>query len=69
MAKKYEKQSIDRFTFISEGYIHKMKSNNIKTIGQLTKHTKSDLRKIGLQNYAINKIDIELQLLGLVLKN
>ena len=66
---KYEKQSIDRFTFIKEKYLTQMKNNNIKTLGQLSKQTKTDLRNLGFGNFEINKIDIELQLLGLGLKS
>ena len=34
----------------------------------LSNNSKSDLRKLGFENFEINKIDIELQLLGLGLK-
>ena len=40
-----------------------MKNNNIKTLGQLSKHTRTDLKKLGFENFEINKIDIELHLL------
>ena len=66
---KYDKQSIDRFTFIKEENLTQMKNNNIKTLGQLSKQTKTDLRNLGFENFEINKIDIELQLLGLGLKS
>lgn len=69
METKYEKQFIDRFTFIEEEKLTQMKNNNIKTLGQLSKHTRTDLKKIGFENFEINKIDIELQLLGLGLKS
>ena len=36
---KYEKQSIDRFTFISEENLAQMKNNNINTLGELSKYT------------------------------
>ena len=39
---KYEKQSIDKFTFISDGNLKQMKNNNIRTFGELYKHTKLD---------------------------
>ena len=55
METKYEKQFIDRFTFIEEEKLTQMKNNNIKTLG--------------FESPEINKIDIELQLLGLGLKN
>lgn len=69
MEEKYEKQSIDRFIFLSEENVKKLKINNIKTLGQLSGKSRSDLKKIEFENYEINKIDFELQLLGLGLKN
>lgn len=69
METKYEKQFIDRFTFIEEEKLTQMKNNNIKTLGQLSKHTRTDLKNLGFESPEINKIDIELQLLGLGLKN
>lgn len=69
METKYEKQSVERFIFISEENLTKMKKNNIKTLGQLSKKSRTDMKNLGFENYEINKIDIELQLLGLGLKN
>lgn len=69
METKYEKQSIDRFTFISEEMLNILKDNKIKTLGQLSKKTRTNLKDLGFQNFEISKIDIELQLLGLGLKN
>ena len=69
METKYEKQFIDRFTFIKEEKLTQMKNNNIKTLGQLSKHTRTDLKNLGFESPEINKIDIELQLLGLGLKS
>lgn len=66
--KGYSKQLIDRFDFISEEQIEILKQNNIKTLEQLSNNTRKDLKKIGFENFVINKIDIELQLLGLGLK-
>ncbi len=69
MEEKYTKQSIDRFLFIKENMLNILKSNNVKTLGQLSNKTRTDLRNYGFEHYEINKIDIELQLLGLGLKN
>ena len=66
---KYDKQSVDRFTFIKEEDLIQMKNNNIKTLGQLSKHTRTELKNLGFENFEINKIDLELQLLGLGLKD
>ena len=66
---KYDKQSIDRFLFISEGNLTKMKNNNIRTLGELSKHSASNLKNLGLQDENINMINKELGLLGMGLKN
>ena len=66
---KYEKQSVDRFLFVSEENLAQMKSNNIRTLGELAKHRASDLKNLGLQDDDINNIKGELGLLGLGLKN
>lgn len=65
---KYEKQSVDRFSFISEENLTLMKNNNIKTLGQLSKHTETELKKIGLNKDEINNMKSELNLLGMWLK-
>ena len=69
MESKYEKQSIDRFIFISEGNLTQMKNNNIRTLGELSKHSASDLKHMGIDEININQINSELNLLGLGLKN
>lgn len=66
---KYEKQSVDRFLFISEETLTQMKNNNISTLGELSKHSASDLRNLGLQDDDIKNLKSELGLLGLGLKN
>lgn len=68
MEEKYEKQSIHRFDFITEKNLETLEKNNIKTLGELSNKTRTDLKKYGFENYEINKIDIELQLLGMNLK-
>lgn len=69
MEEKYKKQSIERLEFISEEHLNKLKQDNVVTLGQLSNKTKSDLRNYGFENFEINKINIELQFLGLNLKN
>lgn len=66
---KYKKQSIERFDFISEEYLNKLKKENVKTLGQLANKTTTDLRNYGFENHEIKKINRELQFLGLNLKN
>ena len=65
---KYEKQNIERFTFLSDEKLDLLKDNKIKTLGQLSQNTRNDLRKIGFENFEIKKIEVELQLLGMALK-
>lgn len=60
-------QSIDRLD-VSDKVIATLKTNNIKTLGQLCRNTKTDLKGIDLLQIDINKIQIQLQLLGLNLK-
>lgn len=67
MENKYENQNVDGLD-ISCRIIDILKDNKIKKLSQLAKKSKSDLRELGLENQEINKIDIELQLLGLSLK-
>lgn len=66
---KFEKQSIDRFTFISEKHLNILKDNNIKTLGQLSNNTRTNLSNYGFENAQINEIDFELGKLGMGLKN
>ena len=66
---KYAKQSVDRFTFIKEEDLTQMKNNNIRTLGELSKHRVSDLKNIGIDEISINQINSDLNLLGLGLKN
>ena len=56
MEKKYEKQSIERFEFISEEHLNKLKQDNVVTLGQLSNKTRSDLKNYGFENSEINKI-------------
>ena len=65
MEEKYNKQSINRFDFIK---INTLKQNDVKTLGELANKTRTNLKEYGFENFEINKIDIELQLLGLNLK-
>lgn len=66
---KFEKQSIDRFTFICEKHLNILKDNNIKTLGQLSNITRTNLSNYGFENTQINEIDFELGKLGMGLKN
>ena len=67
MEEKMSKQKIERLD-ISDSAMNLLKENKITTIGQLCKKSKTDLRDIQLVQNDVNKIEIELQLLGLDLK-
>lgn len=45
-----------------------LRENDINVIGNLAKKRRTDLKRMGLDLSEINRIDIELQLLGLSLK-
>ena len=65
---KYIKQSIERLDIPVEK-IDILKGKKIKTLGDLCNYSKTDLKSFNLSSNEINKIQIELQLLGLKLKN
>ncbi len=68
MSDKYLTQSIDRFEFIKEDMLNVLKQDKVYTLGELSNKTRTDLKHYGFENFEINKIDIELQLLGLGLR-
>lgn len=64
---KYIKQNIDRLNIpVSE--INILKEHNIETLGALCKYSKTELKQFDILQDNINKIQVELQLLGLNLK-
>ena len=67
MEEKYKMQNIERLD-ISCKVIEQLKNNKITKIGQLCNKTKTNLREMKLMSNEINKIEVELQLLGLNLK-
>ena len=64
MSSKYLKQSIDRLDIPTKA-IDLLKKNGIEKIEQLCDKTKTYLKNLGLNSVEINKLEIELQLLGL----
>lgn len=68
MEDKIKDQSIDRLDINCKA-IEKLKEHKITTIKQLTKKSKTDLKKLELVAEEYNKIEVELELLGLCLKN
>ncbi len=67
MDNKLHNQSIERLD-ISSNIIETLKRNEIIIIKQLCGKTKTYLKNLGLTNDDANKVEIELQLLGLNLK-
>ena len=67
MEEKLKKQSINRLD-IPDRAIKTLENNGITMLGNLIDNSKSDLKKWGLEQFEINKINIELQLIGSNLK-
>lgn len=67
MDNKYLEQSIDRLDIPSK-IINLLKDNKIVKIKQLCNKTKTNLKDLGLNSIEIEKLMIELQLLGLNIK-
>lgn len=67
MDDKILKQSIDRLD-IRDKTLSILKENRINIIADLCKKSKTDLKKLDIVQAEINKIQIELQLLGLNIK-
>lgn len=68
MEEKLKKQSINRLD-IKDSIINVLNENRIDTLGNLCEHSKTELKNIGLLPNETNKIEVELQLMGLNLKN
>ena len=62
MEEKLKKQSINRLD-IPDRAIKILENNGITMLGNLIDNSKSDLKKWGLEQFEINKINIELQLI------
>ena len=67
MENKLINQNIERLD-IKDNIINILKNNNITKIGQLCKKSRSDLKNIGLEKFEIDKVSIELELNGLLLR-
>lgn len=64
---KYFKQFVDRLD-VNQKALDRLKENKITTLGELSSYKKSQLKDMGLVQNDINKIEVELELLGLTLK-
>lgn len=65
--KKILKQSVDRID-INVSILNLLKENGVLTISDLCHKSKIDLKNLTLSFEEINKIQVELQLMGLNLK-
>lgn len=68
MKEKILNENVDRLN-ISCKLIELLKQNKVTKISQLCNKTKTNLKNMNLTNTEISQIEIELQLLGLDLKN
>ena len=64
---KYFKQFVDRLD-VNQKALDTLKQNEITTLGELSSYKKSQLKDMALLQNEINKIEVELELLGLTLK-
>ena len=64
---KYFKQFVDRLD-VNQKALDTLKQNEITTLVELSSYKKSQLKDMGLLQNEINKIEVELELLGLTLK-
>jgi DNA-directed RNA polymerase alpha subunit len=68
MEQKISNQRIDRLD-INDNILNVLKENEITTLGNLCSKSKTDLKNIGLLPNESNKVEVELQLMGLNLRN
>lgn len=68
MENKIREQSIDRLD-VSCKTIEILKKNKITLIKQLSRKLKTDLKNLGLTANECNKLEVEMELFGLCLKN
>lgn len=67
MEEKLKKQSINRLN-VSDHVIELLKNAKVDTLEKICNKSKKTLKEIGLEQFEIKNISIELQLLGLNLK-
>ena len=68
MEQKISNQRIDRLD-INDNILNVLNENEITTLGNLCSKSKTDLKNIGLLPNESNKVEVELQLMGLNLRN
>lgn len=68
MEDKIKQQNIQRLD-INDNTINILNQNKISSIGQLCRKSKEDLKRFKIELNEIEKIETELQLLGLRIRN
>lgn len=68
MDDKIKQQNIQRLN-ISDNTINILNQNKISNIGQLCRKSGEDLKSFAIESNEIEKIEMELQLLGLIIRN
>lgn len=68
MEQKLRNQSINRLD-VNDNILNVLKEKEIDTIEKLCSKSKTDLKNIGLLPNESNKVELELQLMGLNLRN
>jgi len=68
MDNKLFEQSISRLN-MDDYLVNILAQNNITTLGQLSSKSKKQIKSFGIEQGVVNKIEIELELLGMCFKN
>lgn len=68
MEDKIKQQNIQRLD-ISDNTINILNQNKISNIGQLCRRSEENLKSFAIESNEIEKIEMELQLLGLRIRN
>jgi len=69
MNDKLKQQNIQRISILTDKTIEILNNNKINTLEQLCRKSTMELKEFGIKPNTVNKIEIELQLLGLKLRN
>jgi len=68
MKDKLINQSINRLN-MDDYLVDIFEKEDIKTLGELSRKSKKEIKSYGIRQETVNKLEIELELLGLCFKN
>jgi len=68
MKNKLINQSINRLN-MDDYLVNIFEKEDIRTLGELSSKSKKEIKSYGITQEAVNKLEIELELLGLCFKN